>query len=354
MTNKPSSMTDKVQTVLGPIEPSEMGVTITHEHLFIDMKGYSYQPEEATKRALWNKPYTMDMVGSYQKNAWFTKDIMELYSEEAATEEIRDFMLAGGGTVVDTTNWDLGRDPLALARVSRATGLNIIMGCSHYVPLLRPADMDDRTEDSIYERIVADVTVGVGDTGIKSGVIGEVGNVHPLDDNQTKVLRASARAHLETGAPISIHPGGVDESPMAILEVLAEAGVDLTKVIMGHLDFAVRDTGALKAIAETGCVLEYDTIGAEDSGMDYMGIELRVPTDAERLTAIDFLVEQGYEDRIVLAQDVCFKRMQARTGGHGFAHILESIVPRLLKRDYSRDQIDGFLVRNPARALAYS
>ncbi len=347
-------MTGKVQTVLGPIDPADMGVTITHEHLVIDMTGYSYQPEEATLRALWDKPYTMDMVGQYAKAVWFNRDIMQLYSEQAAIEEVEKFMLAGGGTVVDTTNWDLGRSPATLARISRATGLHIVMGAGHYVPLLRPADMDGRTEDSIYERIVADVTEGVGDTGIKSGVIGEIGNVHPLDDNQTKALRAAGRAHLATGAPISIHPGGVDESPMAILEVLAESGVDLGRVIMGHLDFAVRDTGALVAIAETGCVLEYDTLGAEDSGMDYMGTELRMPTDGERLAALDFLVERGYEDRIVLAQDVCFQRMHTATGGHGFAHIVESIVPRLLDRGYSREQIEKFLVRNPAKALAYA
>lgn len=354
MPDKPGPMSGKVQTVLGPIDPADMGVTITHEHLLIDMSGYSYQPDEATLRALWERPYAIDTVGKYAKNVWFTKDILQLYSEEAATDEIRQFMLAGGGTVVDTTNWDLGRDPGALARISRATGLNIVMGCSHYVPLLRPADMDDRSEDSIAERIITDVTLGVGDTGIKSGVIGEIGNVHPLDDNQVKVLRASARAHLATGAPISIHPGGVDESPMAILDVLAESGVDLSRVIMGHLDFAVRDPGHLLAVAETGCFLEYDTIGAEDSGMDYMGAELRMPTDAERLAALDYLVEQGYEDRVLLAQDVCFQKMHARTGGHGFAHIVESIVPRLRARGYSRDQIDGFLVRNPAKALVFA
>ena len=349
-----SQLSGKVQTVLGTIDPSAMGVTITHEHLVIDMTGYSFTPDEATVRGLWDRPYTMDMVGSYQSIVWFNRDLMQLYSEEEALSEVRRFMLAGGGTVVDTTNWDLGRSPGTLARISRATGLNIVMGCSHYVPLLRPLDMDERTEESIYDRIVADITVGAGETGIKSGVIGEVGNVHPLDDNQRKVLRASAQAHLDTGAPISIHPGGVDESPMAILEVLAEAGADLTRVIMGHLDFAVRDNAVLKSVAETGCFLEYDTVGAEDSGMSYMGAELRMPTDGERLSALDFLVEEGYEDRILLAQDVCFKKMHVARGGKGFAHIVESIVPRLRKRGYTQDQIDGFLVRNPANALAFS
>ena len=125
-------------------------------------------------------------------------------------------------------------------------------------------------------------------------------------------------------------------------------------MIMGHLDFAVRDNAVLKSVAETGCFLEYDTVGAEDSGMSYMGAELRMPNDGERLSALDFLVEEGYGDRILLAQDVCFKKMHAASGGHGFAHIVESIVPRLRSRGYAREQIDGFLVRNPAAALAFS
>ena len=349
-----SDLGGRVQTVLGAIDPSQMGVTITHEHLVIDMTGYSFAPEEATLRGLWDRPYTMDLVGSYQDIVWFNRDLMQLYSEREALEEVRRFAVSGGGTVVDTTNWDLGRSPDALARISRATGLHIVMGTSHYVPLLRPPDMDERSEDSIFERIVSDVTVGVGDQLVRSGVIGEVGNVHPLDDNQRKVLRASARAQLETGAPISIHPGGVDESPMAILEVLAGAGADLGRVIMGHLDFAVRDPSVLRDVAGTGCFLEYDTVGAEDSGMRYMGAELRMPTDAQRLDALDYLVAEGFGDRILLAQDVCFRKMHAASGGRGFAHIVESIVPRLRARGYSRAQIDGFLIDNPARALAFA
>ena len=171
-----------------------------------------------------------------------------------ALEEIRRFMLAGGGTVVDATDWDLGRDPLALARISRATGLNIVMGSGHYVPTFRPADMADRSEESITERLVRDISLGVGDTGIKSGLIGEIGNVHPSDDIQRKVLRASAQAQVETGAPILIHPGIEDTSSGEILDVLVAAGANPKHTIMGHLDYSVRDWGHLKALAETGCL----------------------------------------------------------------------------------------------------
>ena len=349
-----SPIAGKVQTVLGPIDPADLGITLTHEHLLIDLAGYSEQPEAASHRGLWDRPYTMDLSGRFTSIGFYIRDGLQLFSEQEALDEVRQFMLAGGGSLVDATNWDLGRDPLALARISRAAGLHVVMGSGHYVPSFRPDDMDERSEESIAERLVGDVTLGVGDTGIKAGIIGEIGNVHPGDDGQRKVLRAAAHAQQATGAPILIHPGIDDTSAPEILEVLARAGADLTRVIMGHLDYSVRDPGYLRAVAETGCFMEYDTFGMEDTGLVEWGVEVPIPTDAERIATLEFLVEQGYEDRLLLAQDVCLKYMQARTGGHGFAHVVESIVPRMRKRGFSADQIDGFLVRNPARAHVFA
>jgi phosphotriesterase-related protein len=347
-------MTGKVQTVLGLIEPSEMGITLTHEHLLIDLAGYTVDAEEATLRGMWDKPWSMEMIGPFATLGYSNKDGLQLLSGDMALEEIRRFMLAGGGTVVDATDWDLGRDPLALARISRATGLNIVMGSGHYVPTFRPADMADRSEESITERLVRDISLGVGDTGIKSGLIGEIGNVHPSDDIQRKVLRASAQAQVETGAPILIHPGIEDTSSGEILDVLVAAGANPKHTIMGHLDYSVRDWGHLKALAETGCFLELDTFGYEITGTIEWGREVPIPTDAERIDTLEFLVDAGFGDQVTLAQDVCLKVMAATTGGKGYAHIVESIVPRMLARGFTQSQIDAFLIGNPARAMAFT
>ncbi len=349
----PSDMSGRIQTVLGPIDPSEMGVTLTHEHLLIDLAGYSVDVEEATLRGLWDRSYTIDMVGEFATKGYANKDVLQLLSEETATQEVRAFMLAGGGTVVDATNWDLGRDPLALARISRSTGLNVVIGSGHYVPSFRPPDMAERSEDSITERIIGDVKQGVGDTGIRAGLIGEIGNIHPSDDDQRKVLRAAAHAQRATGATILIHPGIDDTSASEILEVLSKAGADLTRVIMGHLDYSVRDPAHLKAVAETGCYLEYDTFGMEPTGLIEWGREVPIPSDAERIDTLEFLIDAGYGDRILLAQDVCLKYMQSVTGGHGFAHVVESIAPRMSARGFTPEHIEGFLVTNPASAIAF-
>jgi phosphotriesterase-related protein len=350
----PGPIKGKVQTVLGPIEPSEMGVTLTHEHIFIDLSCYYVEPEEASLRWYRDKPYTIDMVGKTTAIWYLNTDNVHLLDEAEVTAAIDKYRLAGGNTVVDVTNPDIGRDPLALARISRATGLNIVMGAGHYVPVAHPADMDERSEDSIYERLVRDVTVGVGDTGIKSGVIGELGNVHPLTDNQTKVLRAAGRAHAETGCPVLIHPGHHEDSHLSILEILDRAGCPPERVIMGHLDWSIDAFDVLTRIAETGCFLEYDVFGFEASSLGYLGGYLDPLSDAQRITHLEFLVGSGYGDKITVGQDVCMKWFRAEYGGKGYAHILENIVPRMRARGWTQAQLDDMLIHNPAKALTFA
>ena len=349
-----SGLTGKVQTVLGPIEPSDMGVTLTHQHLVFAQGRVRRTPEEASRRSYADRPFTIDMIGKADTLWYINAANGQVYDEVEATQTIGDFMLAGGHTVVDTTNWDLGRDPLALARISRATGLNIVMGSGHYVPVGHPPDMDDRTEDEIFERIVRDLTVGVGDTGIKSGVIGELGSVHPLTDVQLKNLRAGARAHAETGAPVSIHPGDHDDSHLAILDILDKAGCPPERVIMGHLCWTIDDPETLLRIAETGCFLEFDTFGFEASSMEYEGVYSDSLTDVQNIERLEYLVGADYGDRVLVSQDVCMKWWQAPYGGKGQAHVLENIVPHMRARGWTQAQLDAMLIHNPAKALAFA
>lgn len=347
-------MTRKVQTVLGPIDPMKMGVTLSHEHLVFSQGRIARVPEEASRRWYADKPFTMDMVGKANSLWYINRANGQLYDEAEATAAIDDFMLAGGNTVVDVTNWDLGRDPLALARISRATGLNIIMGAGHYVPEGHPPDMDDRSEESILERLVRDVTLGVGDTGIKAGVIGELGNVHPLTENQFKVLRAGARAHAETGAPVSIHPGNHRDSHLEILEVLDAAGCPPERVVMGHLSWTIDDLDTLRRIAGAGCYLEFDTIGFETSNLQYEGAHMDPSSDAQNIEYVEYLAGAGFVDKILVSQDVCMKWWQASYGGKGHAHVLENIVPRMKSRGWTEAQLNDMLIDNPARAFAFA
>ena len=243
-----SELKGKVQTVTGPIDPGELGVTLMHEHLLIDLECYFQAPDAASERAWVNAPLTMERLGGVGARVAYNLDNLKLLDEGAAVEEASRFRYAGGGTLVDVTSRGIARDPLALARISRATGLNVVMGASYYVPFAHPLNMDSKSEDEIAEEIVHDVTVGVGETGIRSGIIGEVGNFHPLSENERKVLRASAAAHLATGAPITIHPGA---DRIEIVDILAKAGADPRHVVMGHLGPGPAEPSSFKPLAET-------------------------------------------------------------------------------------------------------
>ena len=129
MDNKVKGM---VQTVLGLKPPSDLGITLTHEHLLIDLTCYFRMPEEATAKAIVDKPITMEMLGSLRQHFYHSRDAQTMFDEQLAIEEILKYKYAGGQSIVDTTSIGIARDPLALARISRATGLNIIMGGRYY------------------------------------------------------------------------------------------------------------------------------------------------------------------------------------------------------------------------------
>jgi phosphotriesterase-related protein len=351
----PKGPTGKVQTVLGEVEPGSLGITLTHEHLLIDMRIYFQMPEEASERWLVDQPVTMELLGKLRSRFYTNKANQQLLDERFAIEEVLKYRYAGGNSLVDTTSIGIARDPLALARISRATGLKVIMGASHYVPEAHPVDMDERSEESIAQRIIDDVTVGVNDTGVKSGVIGEVGNHTPLTENMRKVLRASAHAQVETGAPILIHPGIHPDTPLEIIKVLTGAGAKAENIIMGHLD-NIRPMSAIKELADTGCYLEYDRFGSEDTSGSYRSgdYETSSVSDVQRMESIEELISGGYGERITIAHDVCLKVDNTAYGGKGYAHILESIVPRMRNRGFTQDQLDNILIHNPARALTFA
>ena len=124
-----------------------MGVTLPHEHLLIDFAVMFTEPAAASDKGLAYQPVTLSNVGWVRQNFNANLDNLRLLDEQTALDEIMLFRRAGGQTVIDPTNVSLSRDPLALTRISRATGLNIVMGAGYYVAAAHPADMDTRSED---------------------------------------------------------------------------------------------------------------------------------------------------------------------------------------------------------------
>jgi len=193
-----NDMTGLVQTVLGPVPPERLGPIMTHEHLLIDFTVMFSPPLEASSLHHAHEPLTLENLGWVRHNHYNNRDNLLLGDEETAINEAMMYKRAGGGTIVDATTLGIGRDPLGLARIARATGLNIVMGAGYYVDAAHPKLMDSATEQDLAEQMIRELITGVGDSGVRAGIIGEIGCTWPLTPNERKVLRAAAHAQRET------------------------------------------------------------------------------------------------------------------------------------------------------------
>ena len=370
-----SPVSSKVMTVRGPIDPGVLGTTLMHEHLFLDLRK-THLPHvlsvpvpgrsepiltsddfPATELALWEAKLDVGNIRA-AKDAEPIADNYILADEADAVAEVMEFRNRGGGTVVDVTSIGLKRDPEALLRVSEATGLHIVMGAGYYQRVYHPVDMDQRSVEDLAEVIVNDVTEGVGGTGIRSGIIGEIGvNGGPIRPNEEKSIRAAGLASLITGAPISLHRGGVGSERHRTLDILEEVGVDLERVILGHSDEIVDDMGLMLELLQRGPYVQLDLIGRDEvvRSINVLGPEegLGPSVTARDAEAVPRLIEAGYEDKVLLSHDVCWKTHLKKYGGFGYSYILERFIPHLLNMGVEKSSIEEITVTNPARILTF-
>ena len=339
----------KVLTVNGPVDPGVLGATMMHEHIFINQNHPSSSgPTEATRVGFYLKPLTMAMLGAVIMG-YPNRDNLILGNEDMAIRELEGYRRQGGGALVDATSIGLGRDPRALLRVSNTTGVHIIMGASWYTKFWHPQDMDRRSVESLTQEIVRDVTIGVGGSGIRSGIIGEVGTIgDPLTPNEIKVIRASGRASRLTGAAVSLHTAAYagTNDQHKILDLLESEGVDLGRVILGHSDSLVKDMPLLKGLLERGVYVEFDLLG------EFAMLGKRV-TAAHVGEGILELIKMGYLERILLSQDVDRKIALKSYGGMGYSFVLEQFVPHLRKKGVTQAQIRTLVEVNSHRVLTF-
>jgi len=349
----PRPLGGQVQTVLGTVAPDAIGVTLPHEHLLIDFKVMFAEPPAASDKGRAWEPVSLANLGWVRQNFNANLDNLRLVDEQVAQDEILLFKAAGGHTVVDPTPKTLGRDPKALARIARATGLNVVMGAGYYVDASHPADMDRRTVDELAREMIADVTSGVEDTRVRSGLIGEIGTTHPWTENERKVLRAAVIAQQETGAPLMIHPGRHPDMPMQLAEFVGKNGGDLRRTIMCHICRTIADVRAVIDLAQTGLWLEYDLFGLESSYYPY-NPSFDMPNDGGSMAHVLALIAAGHQDQILMSHDIAYKTSLVRYGGYGYHHLLVNVVPRLRAKGVDDAGLRRLLVENPARAFAFA
>ena len=349
-------------TVTGPIGPDQLGTTIMHEHLFLDLRKthlphvemkfeegrifaeYTEEDVPATDLAIWEAKIGLGNLDLARD----TRPVADNYilTDEALTKkEVSEYKKHGGTTLCDVTSMGLKRDPLALRRVSEATGVNIVMGTGWYQKMFHPAQMDEWTVEDIADAIVRDVAEGVGGTDVRAGIIGEIGvNGNPISPNETKSIRAAAQASVRTGAAVTVHKGGCGPDEMhQTLTTFAEEGLDLSRVVMGHSDMLADDLPFLEELIDRGVTIEFDLMGREAA---------LVPSVTARVAeGIPKLLEKGHEDRLVLSHDVCWKVHLKHYGGFGYSYLLEKFLPHLRTVGVSEAQIDKMMVQNPKRIL---
>jgi phosphotriesterase-related protein len=355
--DRPAPVTGKILTVKGPISPEQLGQTLMHEHIFIDFTvpvdtaaGWQYasrtKPTGATEVALYNAPLTMDLLGAVTQGAP-NRDNWLLNDEKLAIDEVRRFQAAGGNTIVDVTSIGLKRDPEALLRVSQATGMNVVMGAAWYRKGWSGHLIANRSVESLTEEIVRDVTVGVGNTGIRAGIIGEVGTEgNPLVQTELNNIRAAGRASRLTGAAVTLHTSALLKEQPRILDMLAEEGADLSRVVVGHSNPIANDLPFMKKLLDRGAYVQFDLLGRTPTP--------RTPvSDAEVGKGIVAMIKAGYLNKILLSQDICTKVQLSAYGGTGFAYISEYFLPYLKRLGVTDQQIETIVVENPRRVLTF-
>ncbi|MEO8251388.1 MAG: phosphotriesterase-related protein [Chloroflexota bacterium] len=309
-------MAPRVITVTGPIPPERIGFTLPHEHTGIQ---------------LWHVP-----------DRW---DYWELTPDELGlAEELADFRRRGGSTLVDLTLPGVGRDPERLRRLATGTGVQIVMGCGWYREPYYPAEarIDRRTVDDLAAELIAEFADGVNGTGVRPGIIGEIGTDKPwVSALEERVHRAAARAAIATGMAISTH--GV-RSPVGLaqLQIFEEEGVEPGRVVVGHADsYPVLDH--YLAVLDRGANLEFDFLGhrfGEEEAAEPRLVELIVE-----------LLERGYGTQLLLSQDVCHNSQLRSNGGFGYAYLQQHFLPTVRTAAVAEGEIAQMTIDNPRRIL---
>jgi phosphotriesterase-related protein len=336
----------KAQTVLGLIDPAELGPTLMHEHLLWDIRTPKMRadPDQGPEITLCN-------CFAFNYGRRRLPSNYRLTCETTATDELRLLAAAGGRSVVELSSGGLDPRPNGLAALARTAGVNIIMGCGHYVDEYQPAANRERSVDSFAAEIIDQVQIGAWNTDIRAGIIGEIGCQAPWTELEQRVMAGALLAMAETGAAVNVHPGRDPDQPQEVADFVRARGADPARVIISHIDRTIFDERRLLRLADSGVVIEFDLFGQEASYYSLADIDM--PNDAVRLRLIRALIDRGHLDRIVISHDICYRTRLTRWGGHGYGHIFENVVPLMRSRGFAEAEIAAITVANPARLLTF-
>jgi phosphotriesterase-related protein len=300
-----------VQTVLGPVAPDELGLTLIHEHVMVDFGG-----AEQTGPHRWDR----DEVAR----------TMQPYLDAVAAQ--------GVTCLVECTPNYLGRDPALLQRLSRATGLHIVTNTGLYKEPYLPAWAFELSPGALAERWIVEWEQGIGETGVRPGFIKIAVNPGPLLPIQQTIVRAAAMTHLATGLSVVCHTGHAGAAHES-LDLIEAEGMNPARYVVAHADQITDDADHI-ALLQRGAWLSYDAIG-------WGPLERQ-----ERLTLA--MLERGYARQLLISQDAGWYHVGEPGGGEvqPMTALLGEFAPRLRGAGVAEEMIATLLVENPRRALA--
>ncbi len=344
-----------VMTVLGKMDASSLGVVTPHEHIFIDMSVFYVEPEEISQKQFAHGSVTIEKLGVLKRNPFAVLDNVQMMDRATQIDEIMYFKRAGGRTVVDASTVGLGRDAELLRDVAIETGLNVVLGAGFYVEGAQNQHTLNLSIEQMEEQIVNEIEVGIGHTGIRAGIIGEIGVSHILYPFEEKSLTAACRAQKRTGAPLMVHINPWSTQGLNAMQIVSAHGIDPQKVVICHGDVENREDYLFKLL-DMGVYIEFDNFGKEmaTDRWDVRPGSGRFATDWDRVKLIKKILHRGYEKQMLFSCDVCLKSLLHAYGGWGYDHVLNHIVPMLDEVGITRSQLDEILIHNPARWLDYS
>ena len=342
----------QVMTVQGPVPVEELGITLTHEHILSDVGVNAGEPPEASRKGIYHHPLTIDILGEVRLLPQCNRDNQLLTDIGLAVSEVEKYRHWGGKTIVEVTPDAIGRDPLGLKLVSQRTDVQIIMGTGYYIELSHPPKLRSMSIDDIADEIVQDITQGVRGTGVKAGIIGEIGIDTDFTAGEDKSLRGAARAARRTEVPLTIHTVGgsikCHDYRLRILDIIEEEGASLEHTIIEHVEIHPKSFDNQIAIVERGAFLGYDGISCDfDWGFRGVGDD-----DEGIATDIKRLIDEGYLQHILLSHDIHLKIMLTKYGGFGYAYILRYFVQRLRSHGVTDEQITTMLIENPKQLFS--
>ena len=319
----------KVNTVLGSISTDELGLTLIHEHLTLAYPGWDCDALAV--------PYDREAIAT------------------ACVEALEEAKAYGVKTMVEASPNDLNRDLELDRMVSERTGINIICATGLYMEAMgKPAYLKFRsqvfdTTTDVYETFMKEITQGIGDTGVKAGVIKVATGHGEISPYEERILRAAARAQKETGVPIITHTEAGTMGPEQA-DLLISEGADPKRIMIGHIG-GNANLQYHTSVLEKGVYIAFDRLG----------IDFLFP-DTLRKACIIGLLGIGYANQIMLSHDYCpywlsrpFELpdfVRGLMANWSYAHVFKNIIPALKEAGVSDDKINTMMVDNPRRLFA--